>query len=94
MRGEDKADRDIGANVDTNNGMGEFRSVMGKGDDRYGLDQIGGNMPRYMPTPLDRSIEEVYKDWVHANDGCHIDASIVDSDACKAWRHGLAVTGE
>ena len=46
-----------------------------------------GDLPGYVPTGEDRSIKEVYGDWVHCNDGAHLSGGVKDDQAWQArWR--------
>ena len=40
-----------------------------------------GDKPRYNPTPEDLRLWEVYRDWVHANPGPHLDGGISNDAA-------------
>ena len=49
---------------------------------RRGLQRRGGesgNAPRYVPTPEDLRLREVYGDWVHRNLGTHLDGGITEN---------------
>ena len=56
-----------------------------KGEGKAG-DELG-----YNPTPKDLRLQEVYRDWVNANPGTHLDRGIRDDSAWQAWWHDLAV---
>ena len=49
-----------------------------------------GDMPRYVPTPEDVRLREVYGKWVHGNPGTHIDGGVADDLAWQAWWCDLA----
>ena len=40
------------------------------------------NEPGYTPAPEDLCLQEVYRDWVHANPVTHLDGGIGDDTAC------------
>ena len=40
-----------------------------------------GDVPRYVPTPEDLRLWEVYGDWVHGNPVTHLDGSVTDDSA-------------
>ena len=44
-----------------------------------------GDEPGYNPTPEDLRLRKVYRDWVHANPGTHLDGGIHDDLAWQAW---------
>ena len=48
-------------------------------------------MQGYTLTPEDLHLWEVYKDWVHANPGTHLDSGIRDDNTWQAWWRDLAV---
>ena len=48
-------------------------------------------MPCYTPNPEDLRLREVYRDWVHANPGTHLEGGIGDNVAWQAWWRDLAV---
>ena len=43
-----------------------------------------GDEPGYNPTPKDLRLREVFKDWVHANTGSHLDGGIRDDSVWQA----------
>ena len=47
--------------------------------------------PRYVPTPEDLRLQEVYGDWVHGNPGTYLDCRITDDGTWKGWWRDLAV---
>ena len=50
-----------------------------------------GDIPGYTPTPKDLHLQEVYRDWVHANPGTHLDGGIGDNKMWQGWWRELAV---
>ena len=50
-----------------------------------------GDVPGYQPTPDNLRLQEVYRDWVHANTGTHLDGGVHDNSAWQAWWSDLAV---
>ena len=50
-----------------------------------------GYEPGYTPTPEDLRLQEVYRDWSHANPGTHLDDGIGNDTAWKSWWRDLAV---
>ena len=50
-----------------------------------------GDEPGYTPTPEDLRLREVYRDWVHAKPGTHLDGGIHENSAWQAWWRDLAV---
>ena len=47
--------------------------------------------PGYNPTPEDLRLREVYRGWVQANTGTHLDGGIRDDSVWQAWWRELAV---
>ena len=45
----------------------------------------------YTPAPEDLQLKEVYRDWVHSNDGNHLHGGIPDNRVWKGWWHDLTV---
>ena len=39
----------------------------------------------YTLTPEELRLREVYRDWVHANPGTHLDGGVQDDSASQAW---------
>ena len=50
-----------------------------------------GDEPEYTPTLEDLRLWEVYRYWVHANPGTHLDVRIGDNTACQVGWSDLAV---
>ena len=50
-----------------------------------------GDDPGYDPTPEDLRLQEVYRDWVHANPGTQLDGGISEDVAWQVWWRDLAV---
>ena len=50
-----------------------------------------GDVLVYQPTPEDLRLREVYRDWVHANPGTHLDGGVRDDSLWQAWWRDLAV---
>ena len=50
-----------------------------------------GDMPGYILTGEYRRIKEVYRDWVHPNDGVHLSRGIANDEEWKTRRITLAV---
>ena len=50
-----------------------------------------GDILGYTPTPEDLRLQEVYRDWVHANPGTHLHGVIRDDATCQEWWHDLAI---
>ena len=50
-----------------------------------------GDEPRYIPTPEDLHLQEVYGDWVHRNPGTHLDSGIADGGKWQGWWRDLSV---
>ena len=48
-------------------------------------------MPGYQPTLEDLCLQEVYRDWVHANPGTHLNGGVRNDSAWQAWWRDLAV---
>ena len=44
-----------------------------------------GDVPRYVPTPEDLRLREVYGDWVHGNPGTHLDGGIAEDGKWQGW---------
>ena len=47
-------------------------------------------MPGYSPTPEDLRLQEVYREWVHANPRTPLDDEIGDDKTWQGWWHDLA----
>ena len=52
-------------------------------DSNGGWYAMEGDLPGYVLTPEDLRMRKVYGDWVHANDGNHLDGGIVDDGVWK-----------
>ena len=50
-----------------------------------------GDVPRYIPTPEDLPLREVYGDWVHGNPGTHLDGGVKEDGLWQGWWCDLAV---
>ena len=50
-----------------------------------------GDAPRFVPTPEDLHLREVYRDLVHRNPGTHLDGRITDDWVWQEWWRDLAV---
>ena len=47
-----------------------------------------GDLTVYVLTPEDPHMWKVYKEWVHTNDGIHLDGGIVYEEAWKTqWQY-------
>ena len=49
------------------------------------------DVPRYVPTPEDLRLREVYGDWVYENLGTHLDGGIQEDGLWQGWWRDLAV---
>ena len=45
----------------------------------------------YTPTTEELRLQEIYREWVHANPGTHLDCCIGDDAAWQAWWCDLTV---
>jgi hypothetical protein len=51
------------------------------------LAQPIGDLPGYVPTKADLKLKEVYGDYLHQNDGTHLDGGIQDdAEWQERWR--------
>ena len=55
----------------------------GRGDANVTGEPVEGegassDVPGYVPTPEDLRLREVYRDWVHGNQGTHLDGGVAE----------------
>ena len=62
----------------TKTGKGEDKSARGRETETppEDGDGISDDVPGYQPTPEDLRLREVYRDWVHADPGRHLDGGV------------------
>ena len=84
---------DASANGDKGAGKGEEKSSGSRETETPPEDGEGkvGDVPGYNPTPEDLRLWEVYRDWVRANPGTHLDRGVCNNSAWKTWWRDLAV---
>ena len=58
--------------------------------EQYGIE---GDVPRYILTLEYRQVQKVYRDWVHANNGNHLDGGISKYGFWQThWRDFIVIT--
>ena len=43
-----------------------------------------GDLTGYVPTGEDRHIKDVYREWVHSNNGAHLSGGVKADQECQA----------
>ena len=79
-RGEDKNDDDNTA--PQKDGTSQPSNSVNPGDKKTEMEeeqaQTIGDLPGYMPTEVNMKLKEVYGNYLHQNDGSHLDGGILD----------------